>query len=103
LGQVPGPLLEQLRSALPRVEVSREPALTTPPWESALLELKFQDGQRVFVQRVRDDVLRVDDARWCGSGERGDELRLVDGPSLLPWFMLKLGPTRSKEYLLPPP
>jgi hypothetical protein len=102
LGRMPEPLLARLRTALPQAAVSKDPALTTPPWESALLELKFRDGQTVFGQLVREDILRLREERWCGSGARGTELVLTDGPALLPWFQKHLGPVRSKEHQLPP-
>ncbi|RKH64302.1 hypothetical protein D7W81_18885 [Corallococcus aberystwythensis] len=62
--------MAQLRTALPQAEVSRDPALTTPPWESVLLELKLRDGQTVFGQLVREDVLRLREERWCGEEAR---------------------------------
>ncbi|CAM4126690.1 hypothetical protein COEX109129_09560 [Corallococcus exiguus] len=102
LAPMPEPLLAQLRTALTQVAVSRDPALTTPPWESVLLELKFRDGQTVFGQLVREDVLRLREERWCGEERRGVELLLADGPSLLPWFQQHLGPAQSKEHQLPP-
>ncbi|MBZ4330228.1 hypothetical protein [Corallococcus sp. AS-1-12] len=102
LARMPEPLLAQLRTALPRATVSRDPALTTPPWESILLELKLRDGQAVFGQLVREDVLRLREERWCGGGTQGVELLLTDGPSLLPWFQQHLGPAPSKEHQLPP-
>lgn len=103
LARMSEPLLNQLRPALARAEVSRDTALTTPPWESALLELKFQDGQAVFGQLVREDVLRLHGERRCGGArEQGSELRLGDGPALFPWFQQHLGPVQSKEHRLPP-
>ncbi|MBN9682609.1 MULTISPECIES: hypothetical protein [unclassified Corallococcus] len=102
LARMPEPLLTQLRTALPQAAVSRTPALTTPPWESVLLELNFRDGRAVFAQLVREDVLRLREERWCGAGVQGVELLLSDGPSLLPWFQQHLGPVQSKEQQLPP-
>lgn len=102
VGLMPEPLLARLRTAFTQAAVSKDPALTTPPWESVLLELKFRDGKSVFGQLVREDVLRLREERWCGSGAQGGELVLTDGPSLLPWFQKHLGPVQSKEHQLPP-
>nr|WP_128796303.1 hypothetical protein [Corallococcus coralloides] len=102
VGRMPEPLLARLRTAFTQAAVSKDPALTTPPWESVLLELKFRDGKSVFGQLVREDVLRLREERWCGSGAQGSELVLTDGPSLLPWFQKHLGPVQSKEHQLPP-
>ncbi|WP_233597510.1 hypothetical protein, partial [Corallococcus sp. CA041A] len=105
--RMPEPLLEQLRPALAQAVVTEDKALTTPPWESALLEMQFRDGQVVFGQLVRGDVLRMNETRWCeGEEAQGGELRLDDGPSLFPWFKQHLGPVQAKEHQLlrePPP
>lgn len=103
LAEMPKPLLKQLQSALAQAEISGDTALTTPPWESAVLELKLRDGPPVFGLLVREGVLRLSGERRCGRPrEPGSELRLDAGLPLLPWFQQHLGPVESKEHRLPP-
>jgi hypothetical protein len=101
--EMPAGLLKQLQSALAQAEVSQDTALTPPPWESAVLELKLRVGPPVFGLLVREDVLRVSAERRCGGPrEPGSELRLDAGLPLLPWFQQHLGPVEGKAHRLPP-
>jgi hypothetical protein len=101
--EMPEGLLKQLQSALAQADVSEDTALTTPPWESAVLELKLREGPPVFGLLVREDVLRVSgERRSRGPGEPGSELRLDAGLPLFPWFQQHLGRVESKEHRLPP-
>lgn len=103
IATLPPPLLRQLQQALSQATLSKDAALTPPPWDARLV-FHLDSGQAIHGQLVRSDVLRLYETAQCTETRAATgELRLgEEAQPLFGWVQERLGPTGEKAYQTPP-